>query len=197
MKKLVFILSVMAVISGCSKWLDPNASFKNALIIKPAASTKADNGILSTDGATIYTIGSAFIGGGMPYPHFAAKRYSFYQKQFDKYPGFEEESLLVFIHGHGDPADYKDEECIDRITIRGIDESLGLGTNILISMEKGKYNGGNPLIKDVQIKSFKMSSVTDGVKNPDANINIVITTTTGAVLTISYVDAATLYDGLE
>ena len=196
MKKLVFILSVLAVISGCSKWLDPNASFKNALIIKPAASTKAVNGIQSPDGATIYTIGSAFNGGSVPMANRLCKRYWFYQKQFEKYPGHEE-SPLVFIEGKGDSRDYKDVECIFVIRISGIDESLGLGTLLVIPMEDGRYNGGNPLIKDVQIKSFKMSSVTDGVTNPDANINIVITTTTGAVLTISYVDAATLYDGLK
>lgn len=214
MKKLVFILSVLAVISGCAKWQDPYTSLKNALIIEPSLSTKADNGILTTDGVMVYTIGSVFVAENVssdPRMGVYHSMYRFYQKKFDSYPGLKEESLLVYISGtkYSGVEYTAPNQHIDRIAIMGIDESLGLGTTISIPMVEGKYNGGNPLIKDVQIKSFKLSSHTitlqseqlyptedDIVTNADADINIVITSTAGVKLTLSYVDDVTLGDGL-
>ena len=213
--KRLLLFFFLIVISSCAKWqaLESDA-FKNALIIKPSEVTKADNGILTSDGETVYTIGSVFVAENAS-PDLKAgiyySTYRFYQKKFDKYPGLREESLLVSISGmkYSGVEYTAPGQHINRIAIMGIDESFGLGTTISIPMVEGKYNGGNPLIKDVQIKSFKLSSNTitlqpgqlfptenDIVINADADINIVITSTAGVILTLSYIDDVTLGDGL-
>ena len=62
-------------------------------------------------------------------------------------------------------------------------------------MEQGKYKGGNELIKDVQIKSYTFSSYSEGQQNKDADINIVIISTTGDIITIHFADDITPVDG--
>ena len=104
---------------------------------------------------------------------------------------------LVEINGyHYNGIDYNEPgQVVDQIRINGLDESLGLGTSLIITMQQGKYQGGNELIKDVQIKSYTFSSYSEGHQNKDADINIVITSTTGDIITISFADDITPYDG--
>ena len=82
MKRLLLFLLVIT--TGCAKWQDPYTSLKNALIIEPSLSTKADNGILTTDGVMVYTIGSVFVAENVssdPRMGVYNSMYRFYQKK--------------------------------------------------------------------------------------------------------------------
>ena len=100
---------------------------------------------------------------------------------------------LVEINGyHYNGIDYNEPgQVVDQIRINGLDESLGLGTSLIIPMQQGKYKGGNELIKDVRIKSYTFSSYSGVHLNKDADINVVITSTTGYVITIRFANEIT------
>ena len=137
-------------------------------------------------------------GGAMAEPaKGSSHRSHFYREKFAKGPRWDEVEALVEIYGyHHNGIDYNEPgQVIDQIRINGLDESLGLGTRLIIPMQQGKYKGGNELIKDVRIKSYTFSSYSEGHQNKDADINIVITSTTGDIITISFADDITPYDG--
>ena len=100
---------------------------------------------------------------------------------------------LVEINGyHYNGIDYNEPgQVVDQIRINGLDESLGLGTSLIIPMQQGKYKGGNELIKDVRIKSYTFSSYSGVHLNKDADINVVITSTTGYIITIRFANEIT------
>ena len=83
------------------------------------------------------------------------------------------------------------------IYINGLDEMLGLGTNLVIPMNQGKYEGGNDLIQDVQIQSYKFATYINknGDQNRDADIRILITSKAGDELLIRFMNDVTPRDG--
>lgn len=201
--KIALISSLLmgCCLMGCEKGVfgsdDANG---NALIVKPASATKADGGTFTKDGTLVYSIGSVFVGGGIADPSKGSShRCHFYQEKFEKGPRWNEVEALVTIYGfrytgveYNLPGQY-----IDQIIIKGLDESLGFGVCLDIPMNQGKYEGGNKLIKDVQIKSYQFASYIDyeGHQNKDADINIVITSTDGDIITIRFANDVTPYDG--
>lgn len=198
---LISTLLMGCCLIGCEKGVfgsdDANG---NALIVKPANATKADGGTLTKDGTFVYKIGSVFQGGADTDPEKGSShRCHMYQEKFTEGPRWNEVQALVEIYGfHYNGVDYNEPgQVIDRITINGLDESLGFGTCLYIPMKQGKYKGGNDLIQDVQIKSYKFASYIDyeGHQNKDADINIVITSTAGDIITIRFANDVTPYDG--
>lgn len=172
----------------------------NALIVKPAYATKADSGTLTKDGTLVYSIGSVFVGGAIANPEKGSShRCHFYQEKFAVGPRWNEVEAIVEIYGfHHNGIDYNGPgQYIDQIIINGLDESLGFGDCLNIPMNQGKYEGANELIKDVMIKSYKFASYNDdeGLQNKDADINIVITSTAGDIITIRFANDVTPYDG--
>lgn len=166
----------------------PEDANGNALVVKPA---NAKNGTL------VYPIGSVFAGGADAEPEKGSSHRShFYREKFEKGPRWDEVEALVEIYGfHHNGIDYNEPgQIVDQIRINGLDESLGLGTSLKIPMQQGKYKGGNELIKDVRIKSYTFSSYSEGHLNKDADINIVITSTKGDVITIRFANDITPYD---
>ncbi len=78
---------------------------------------------------------------------------------------------------------------IHEISIWSLDESLGLGRNLRIPMERGEYKGGNDLIETVIINSFKMpTSVDNEVQLDDCNFNIYIKAKSGTIISIRYIN---------
>lgn len=51
-------------------------------------------------------------------------------------------------------SELNDPENIKQIRINNLDESLGLGNYLEITMKDGKYDGGNEKIKDVRLNSY-------------------------------------------
>lgn len=198
---LISALLMGCCLTGCEKGVfgtdDVNG---NALVVKPASATKVEGGSFTKDGTLVYTIGSVFVGGGIADPSKGSShRCHFYQEKFTEGPDWDEVEALVTIYGfrhkgieYNLPGQY-----IDRIIVNGLDESLGFGTCLNIPMNQGKYEGGNEQIKDVQIKSYKFASYIDyeGHQNKDADINIVISSTAGDIITIRFANDVTPYDG--
>lgn len=188
-------------LTGCEKnWTDTKIYSEKALIVTPAGTTKADGGKRMKDGTFTYPIGSVFCGGAVADPQKGSShRCHFYQEKFTEGPRWSEVEALVVIDGfryrdveYNEPGQY-----IDYIRINGLDASLGLGTGLTIPMNQGKYKGENELIKDVQIKSYKLASYNEneGHQNPDADIHIVITSKAGDIITIRFAHGVTPHDG--
>ena len=192
-----FAALLALLLTGCEKMTDANA-VKNALTIKPAQ-TKSD-GVRKLNGSYVYSIGSVFVGGGVAKPSKGAShRCHFYQEKFTEGPRWDKVEALVTILGfrykgveYTQPGGY-----IDQIYISGIDPSLGLGANLDIPMEQGRYKGGNPLVSDVRIVSYQFSTYNQEQNslNSDAHIHIVIYSVAGDIITILFKDDVTPYDG--
>ena len=199
---LSFFLALVALIClwGCNKDPEDDANV-NALVITPANVAEINRDILSRDGTVIYPIGSVFIEGMMKNrSEILRKRYYFCSDKYTEEPEEGFESVVVFLSGYM----YPDTEYvlpgqhIDLIVIYGLDESLGLGKKLTISLEQGEYKGDNDLIKDVQIVSLKQASVSGTSAwspNKDADIRILINSKKGDVISISYVNDVTLPRG--
>ena len=77
---------------------------------------------------------------------------------------------------------------IHEVDIWGLDESLGLGRDLRIPMERGEYKGGNDLIETVIINSFKTSTIAeDKVQRDDCNYNIYIKAKSGTIISIRFI----------
>ena len=199
---LSFFLALVALSChwGCNKDPEDDANV-NALVITPANVAEINRDILSRDGTVVYPIGSVFIEGMMKNrSEVLRKRYYFCSDKYTEEPEEGFESVVVFLSGYM----YPDTEYtlpgqhIDLIVIYGLDESLGLGKKLTISLEQGEYKGDNDLIKDVQIVSLKQASVSGTSAwspNKDADIRILIYSKRGDVLSISYVNDVTLPRG--
>ena len=188
-KSLLGICIVLAIVSvSCNKEKTDIATTHNcALVIRPPASREI-----------VYEIGSVFFGGATPNPWESSLRCSFYQEKYStcpKDPNDYYQNSIVRVTGymHKD-VEYSDiSQSIEGITIRKLDESLGLGPAINIPMEYGEYKGGNDLIEYVKINSFKYSNFETG--DSDSNINIYIRAKSGLVISIRYINGETKRDG--
>lgn len=193
-------LVALSCLWGCNKDPEDDANV-NALVITPANVADINRDILSRNGTVVYPIGSVFIEGMMKNrSEVLRKRYYFCGDKYTEEPEEGFESVVVFLSGDM----YPDTEYtlpgqhIDLIVIYGLDESLGLGKKLTISLEQGEYKGDNDLIKDVQIVSLKQASVSGTSAwspNKDADIRILIYSKRGDVLSISYVNDVTLPRG--
>lgn len=193
-------LVALSCLWGCNKDLEDDANV-NALVITPANVADINRDILSRNGTVVYPIGSVFIEGMMKNrSEVLRKRYYFCSDKYTEEPEEGFESVVVFLSGYM----YPDTEYvlpgqhIDLIVIYGLDESLGLGKKLTISLKQGEYKGDNDLIKDVQIVSLKQASVSGTSAwnpNKDADIRILIHSKRGDVLSISYVNDVTLPRG--
>lgn len=197
---LLSILLMGCCLFGCEKGVSDTDDNGNAVVVTPAAATKADSGTLTKNGDFVYSIGSVFVGGGIADPsEGSSHRCHFYKEKFTEGPNWDEVEALVEIYGFRyNGVDYQESwQCIDEIIINGLDESLGFGPRLHIPMNQGEYQGGSELIKDVKIKSYRFASYIDyqGHQNKDADINIVITSTAGDIITIRFANDVTPYDG--
>lgn len=192
--RLLLIVSLMAgcCLVGCQK--EPIESNENAVIIKPANTSQVNKSLLTKKGTIEYPIGTVFMGGNISDPRIGSSyECYFYRDKLTTEPE-DYESLIVSIHGfrhYGVDYTFPGQE-VDLITISGIEESLGLGKYLIIPLSQGIYEGGNEMIKDVQIISLKGStSDTHGTLNKDADINIVIYSTAGDTITIRFANDIT------
>lgn len=185
---LLFVYLVAGIcLVGCQEW--PIVPNENALIIKSA----------STDRVYEYPIGSAFVGGQIvDFKEGSTYRCYLYREKLTEEPE-DYESLIVSVSGfwHQGVEYTVPGQQVDLITISGIDETLGLGKNLIIPMNQGVYNGGNDIIRDVQIISLKSSTPKDnsGTLNKDADINIVIHSTAGDTITVRFANDITWHRG--
>lgn len=157
---------------------------------EPIVATDTFSGTISKNGNLVFSIGSVFVGGGTANPlEGSSHRCHFYQEKFETGPNWNEVEAIVEIYGfrHYGIEYNKPGQYIDQIRLNGL----------TIPMNQGKYEGGNELVKDVQIKSYKFASYidNDGHQNKDADINIVITSTAGDIITIKFANDVTPYDG--
>ena len=161
MKKSIAMVATLVAfcLVGCKK---ENPGNPSALTIKLAGNTEE----------FVYPIGSIYWDDG-DFSSYETFAYRFYQeKNAARQDNYD---FLLMITGRL----YSQVEYtvlgqgIDSIYIKGLDESLRLGSEIFIPMEQGKYQNGNERIRDVRINSFFPSEV-----------DIVITTMEGDVITI-------------
>ncbi len=212
-KYTVLFASFLACLclAGCSD-LSPFKMKMNALIIKPASTTRADNGVIREDGSRVYRIESFFGGGVIPSPDYSVQSYEFYEADFSSWFECQEAQIRPLVclgairyakNDYSHPGD-----AITSIRINGIDESLGFGRVLAIRMNQGNYESAAILtdevsasgavkvietdatesIKSVEIKSFKLPQVLgeNMTTEDDAEINIVITSKTGGTITLIY-----------
>lgn len=197
----LFLLPILFISSGCKHDDIHNYDKDHSLTIYPAR-TKSDNGVHAEDGSIVYTIGSVFQGGGIVDPSKGSSHQChFYKDKYTTGPKLNEVEALVEISGfHHIGVEYtKPGQIIDMILINGLDETLGLGTNLIIPMHQGKYEGGNELIQDVLIQSYKLATFINknGEQNKDADIRILITSKAGDVIIIRFMNDVTPSDGYE
>lgn len=200
--KLCYPLSLALMIGcclvSCNKDSDDTTN-ENALVIKPAKAIISNVHSVSKDGTVVYPIGSVFVGGGISgFDSGASYKCYFYREMYTVEPE-EYESLIVYLSGfwHNGVEYTVPGQQLDLIAIRGLDPSLGLGTKLDIPLNQGVYEGGNVLIREVIINSLKSSTSDNlGTLNKDADINIIIHTTVGDLITIRYVNDITYHRGM-
>ena len=185
----IIVAIILLTLSSCGKnGLDIDAPDGNVLTIKPSI------------GETVfYPLESAFSGGGA-YKDYYTHRCRFYKEKYQAAPVVNKVEAIVGIYGILDwDVDYTDaSQCIEAIVINGLHESLGLGTQLNINMNQGKYEGDSELIKSVQILSYKLPTYdAEGNSNNDSDINIIITTTAGDVITIRFSNTVIPWDGMR
>ncbi len=195
-KVLFFSLLLLSCLCGCEP-LNINRDLQNALTIKPAKGSQVDARLLSKKGTVVVSIGSAFLGGGIAdISEGASQHCHFYHENYPEgYDDLGNAKSMVWIDGffyHNGVEYTKPGQQIERIMILGIDESLGLGTNLIIPMNQGVYEGKNKLIRDVQINSYQLPSDYNA---KDSNIDIVITSTAGDVINIHFANKVIPFDG--
>lgn len=202
--RIAFFAALLLIcLSGCETLNSEEdySSYPNALIIKPAQESRVNAGLLTKEGTVLYSFGSAFVGGGIADPNEGSShRCHFYRESFMNAPNGPETEPIVYIEGfrHAGTDYTKPGQLIDRIYLLGLDESLGLGENLDIPLNQGKYEGGNKLIKDVRIDHYQFETdITTflGEKNKEAKIDIVITSMAGDILIIHFANAAIRNDG--
>ena len=193
---------LMACLFGCGKDGPDEKDFNNSLVVKTAPTaqaTRADDGTASDGKTFVFPIGSVFVGGGIADPsRGSSHRCHFYTEKFTKGPKWDEVDALVTIYGFRyNGVEYtKPGQYVDHILLSFPEDIPGLGTTVQIPMEQGTYKGGNSLIKDVRIESYIFSSYQADhyTQNKDADIDIVITTTTGDVIHLAFSNDVTPYD---
>ena len=208
MKRIYVYLTALLMVGlcGCEKGDPDQTKYKDALVVKTAktsTATRADNGTTYKESTLVFPIGSVFVGGGTADPSKGSShRCHFYTEKFSEGPRWDQVDAMVTITGfrYRNVEYTKPGQYIDYIFILFPEEVPGLGTNIIIPLEQGQYKGGNDLIRDVQIKSYKFSSYNEGpdysyTLNKDADINIVITTTAGDSIMLVFNNDITPYDG--
>ncbi|MBR4166968.1 MAG: hypothetical protein IKR44_03985 [Bacteroidales bacterium] len=206
-KYILLAALMMACLCGCEKGDPDHTGYKDALVVKTVQTsipTRSDNGMTSGNSTLVFPIRSVFVGGGVANPSKGSShRCHFYTEKFTEGPNWDQVDALVTILGfqYRNVEYTKPGEYITHIYIVLPEEVPGLGTSITIPMEGGQYKGGNDLIRDVQIKSYKFSSYTksddpDGYTlNKDADIDIVITTTSGGTISLLFNNDVTPFDG--
>ena len=197
MKYNIFLFAalLLACLTGCET-LDINKENQNALVIKPSRHTNVDPSALTREGTLIYTLGSVFVGGGIdPEEGLSSYDCELFHGKYSQWPHWYEDTPLVAIGAtrYYNVEYTKPGQEIDLICIKGLDESLGLGTVISITMNQGKYEGGNELIKSVSIYSYRfiVDNTYMGDKTPKADIDIVISSKAGEIINIHFFGAMT------
>lgn len=189
MKKMIilFFTLLLACLPGCGT-LHVDEDGINALIVTPYRFSNSDGGNL------IYPIGSAFAGGSILPEKGSSHRCRFYRKNYSTGPDWFETEPLVAIEGfeHKDIEYTKPGQQIDRIYIYGLDDSLGLGTSLAIPMNQGKYEAGNPMIRNVKINAYQLSPDKN---TKGASIDIVITSMAGDVIQLRFRNEKIANDG--
>lgn len=195
-KNIHIILSSLLLVvclSGCETY-NINRGNRNALVIKPAKQSMVDSKLLSKKGTMIISIGSAFMGGGIPDIKEGSAQYShFYREKYPQGYNLGEAEPLAWIDGffHNGVEYTKPGQQIDRICILGLDESLGLGSNLIIPMNQGKYENGHDLIKEVRINPYQLSAIDP----EETDIDIVIISKAGDVINLTFANELTPFDG--
>ena len=202
MKLRITFVAVLLTLSltSCEKgWFGLFGARDNALTVR-TLKTRSDNGVQDKDGTVVYTIGSVFMGGGIADPRQgSAHRSFFFHEKYTKCPDIGKVVPLVSIAGFQNiGVEYTEPgQFVNAIDINGLDESLGYGSQIAIRMNQGKYEGGNELVQDVQIRSYHFSTYNkeEGRKNADADIRIIISMTNGGTITLKFSNDVTPFDG--
>ncbi len=189
--QLTLMLSLVIVaLSGCGKETSTNETTDCALIIKKAGEASD----------LIIPIRTVIVGGGFDsqnnyYVHGCV----FYQEKYGTETGARLNKPIVDITGiEYNDVDYSTEpgRVIEQIVINGLEESLSLGSKIEIKMNQGRYDGTNTLIKGVQIVSYKVPNNNDiSRQNKQCDIEIVITTESGDVISLRYAKEAVIIEG--
>lgn len=190
MKRLFVILALImsGCLTACEGLFGPGGD--NALTIRPAGASKAET--------LTYPIGSVFVGGGMANPQEGFyTRCHMFEEAFTECPNLN--TALVGVYGSYTNGG---EKYVNEIWINGLDETLGLGSRLMIFLNQGKFDendnmGNNGLIKSVRVDSYKFSSYNEEKQcsNKDADIRIVITSKAGDIITIQFKHGDTPYDG--
>lgn len=195
-KVLLLSLLLLSCMCGCEA-LNINGNQQNALTIKPAKGSQVDTQLLSKKGKIVVSIGSAFRGGSIPdISEGASEQCHFYHENYPEgYGDLGNAKPMVWIDGffyHNGTEYTRPGQQIERIIILGLDESLGLGTNLTIPMNQGVYEGKNNLIRKVRINAYQLPS---DIGAKDSNIDIDITSMAGDVISIHFANKEMPFDG--
>ena len=200
MKKVIFCLLFMVAVFAVSckkeEVTDIVTSHDRALIIIPAGGPEK-----------VYDIGSVLMKGNSNPGISCSCEYRFYHDVLTDVPYSEfPDNPVVYMNG---PYMYKEGETdydlqeawgerlfakiIQIIVIYGLDESYGLGTELIIPLKDGEYAGGNDKIDFVKINSL-LPATNSGFNSSekDSDINIFIRSKSGTVISIRYIGGQTI-----
>ncbi|MBR3075054.1 MAG: hypothetical protein IKH11_04780 [Bacteroidales bacterium] len=192
---LFITLFVVNSITGCTGiltdayWYNIDGISQNAISIKTVG---------EKDNVIIYSIGSVLEGAGTSNPDIGSfYRCHFCQEKYNKEFNLKNLKPIIEVQGckYNGVQYSKPGQFIESIILMNIDESFSLGSSIAISLNQGKYNGANPLVKDVRINSYK-TSYTKGGNNDYADISIAILLNNKRVIYIMFSNDFTYPDNL-
>lgn len=190
------MVAMFAVSCKKEEVTDIVTSHDRALIIIPAGGPEK-----------VYDIGSVLMKGNSNPGISCSCEYRFYHDVLTDVPYSEfPDNPVVYMNG---PYMYKEGETyydlqeawgerlfakiIQIIVIYGLDESYGLGTELIIPLKDGEYAGGNDKIDFVKINSL-LPATNSGFNSSekDSDINIFIRSKSGTVISIRYIGGQTI-----
>ena len=200
MRRTIYFISALIFTVGlvsCKESIDyewpddDNGILNQVLVIHNTDGTEVKTkNKLSIGSEKAFPIGSVFVGGAIADPmKGSSHRCHFYKEAFTEGPRWDEVKEMIYISGfrHKGTEYTAPGQYIDLINI-WLDPSMGYGENMRIPMNQGEYEGGNELVKDVKINSYKFSTYQEDeyIVNDDAKIDIRILLNDGTTLAILF-----------
>lgn len=175
LRSIIIIAVIQVSLSSCENgFLSIESKDENAISISLSGESPENAISISLSGKSSeqsYPLGSACL--NIPIVVSTSYEFSFFKDTYTSYPSNIETVAMVVISGSTRTrffdmprdvsgriemtqffSELNDSENINQIWINNLDESLGLGSYLEITMKDGKYDGGNEKIKDVRLNSY-------------------------------------------
>ena len=176
---LSLLLSILPI--GCRKHTDKEQeeTVVNAVTVNLSATVSED---------ASYPLGSAFITPAVIDAGGSNWKCMFYRGSHSAQPDGNDDLVVEFTNYLPDKElNIRSRETISRINIYGLSSSLGLGEELSIPLNCGKYEGGNEIVNSVLLKTIVFGRIMENDRvDTKGEIDILITTKKGDEVKIFY-----------